>query len=317
MALEYVDKLSEIGVDAIKFQLTNPNLLFSNESKFAKYQLVNSNYINPKQMIKETQLSKSEHLRIYDYCLKKNIDYLCTAFDLDSIKFLNNNFNMKYFKIASGEIFSIDVLEYISKYKKKIILSTGMATFSEIKQSLKIINSNFKKNITLLHCISNYPVALKNVNLNVMKELKKHFKCDVGFSDHTKDIFSSIIAVSMGAKIIEKHVTFDRNLKGPDHKASSTIREFDKLVKAIRKIEIVKGNSENSISKLEKEIANVSRKSIVAKSDIAKNKIINLKDITFKRPGNGILPIYKNKILGKKTKIKILKDNLIRLKDIY
>ena len=242
---------------------------------------------------------------------------MCTAFDLDSIKFLNKNFNLKYFKIASGEIFSIDVLEYISKYKKKIILSTGMSSYKEINQSIKILNSNFKKNITLLHCISNYPVALKNVNLNVMTELKRRFRCEVGFSDHTKDIFSSIVAVSMGAKIIEKHVTFDRKLKGPDHKASSTISEFDKLVKAIRKIELVKGSAENKISELEKEIANVSRKSIVASKDIKKNKTIKEGDIEFKRPGTGILPIFKNKILGKKAKVKILKDHIIQLKDIH
>ena len=132
MAMEYVDKLSDIGVNAIKFQLTKPNLLFSKDSKFAKYQLQNSNYNDPKQMIKETQLSKSSHIKIYERCLKKNIDYLCTAFDLDSIKFLNKNFNLKYFKIASGEIFSIDVLEYISKYKKKIITSRvdGIESFA-------------------------------------------------------------------------------------------------------------------------------------------------------------------------------------------
>lgn len=317
MALKYVDELSSIGVDAIKFQLANPDKLFSLNSKFAKYQIKNAKYKSPKEMIKKTQLSHSEHLEVYNYCQKKNIQYICSAFDLESLKFLNKNFNLEYFKIASGEIFSLDMLEYISKFKKKIILSTGMASFDEVNQCLKILNKNFKKDITILHCISTYPVKIENVNLNVMKEIEKKFKCSVGFSDHTKDILSSIVAVSMGATIIEKHVTFSRKLKGPDHKVSSTISEFKKLVQEVKKINLIKGSGKNIISLGEKEIADVSRKSIVAKKTMTKDHIIKKSDITFKRPGSGILPIYKNKILGKKVKKIIIKDRLISLKDIH
>lgn len=317
MALKYVDELSNIGVDAIKFQLADPKKLFSKNSKFAKYQIKNSKYKNPKEMIKKTQLSKSDHLHIYNYCNKKNIQYLCTAFDLESLKFLNKNFNLSFFKIASGEIFSLDMLDYISKFKKKIILSSGMASFDEINQCIKILNKNFKKQITILHCISSYPVKIENVNLNVMSKLHKKFNYPVGFSDHTKDILSSIVAVSMGATIIEKHVTFSRGLEGPDHKASSTISEFKKLVKEIRKIDLIKGSDKNIISDEENEIANVSRKSIVANKTLYEKHIIKNSDITFKRPGTGILPIFKNKIIGKKVKNKILKDSVINLKDVH
>ena len=315
-ALEYIDALTLIGVDAIKFQLAEPKLLFSKDSKLAKYQTENTNYKTPLQMIANHQLSQNDHIKLYKKCKKNKIDYLCTGFDLQSVKFLNENFDLKYFKIASGEIFSIDILEYISKFNKPIILSTGMAKFDEISQTIKILNSNFKKNITLLHCISNYPAKINKVNLNVMNKLKELFDYPVGFSDHTETILSSIIAVSMGAIIIEKHVTFDKKLIGPDHKASSTIEEFKELVSEIRKVELIKGNKKNYISKSEIEIANVSRKSIVAKKNLKKNKILSNNDFCYKRPGTGILPIYKNKIIGKKLKKNINKDKLILLKDL-
>ncbi len=315
-ALDYIDALSLIGVDAIKFQLAEPKLLFSKDSKLAKYQKENTNFKTPLEMISRHQLSQSDHIKLYKKCKRKKIDYLCTGFDLQSVKFLNENFDLKYFKIASGEIFSIDILEYISQFKKPIILSTGMANFDEITQTIKILNHNFKKNITLLHCISNYPAKINTVNLNVMNKLNEIFEYPVGFSDHTESIFSSIVAVSMGATIIEKHVTFDKKLKGPDHKASSTIEEFKELVNEIRKVEVVKGNSKNHISKSEKEIANVSRKSIVAKTNLKKNKMLTDNDLCYKRPGTGILPIYKNKIIGKKLKRNINKDKLILFKDL-
>ena len=315
-ALEYIEALSLIGVDAIKFQLANPKLLFSKDSKLAKYQKENTKFKSPLEMIKKHQLKPSDHIKLYKRCKKKKIDYLCTGFDLESVKFLNENFDLKYFKIASGEIFSLDMLEYMSNYKKPIILSTGMAKFDEIGETIKILNSNFKKQITLLHCISNYPVKINRVNLNVMNKLKEHFRYPVGFSDHTETIFSSIVAASMGANIIEKHVTFDKKLIGPDHKASSTIEEFKELVQQIRNVETVKGNSNNYISKSEKEIADVARKSIVAKKNLKKNHVLTINDICYKRPGTGILPIFKNKIIGKKIKKNISKDKKILFKDI-
>ena len=310
-ALDYIDALSLIGVDAIKFQLAEPKLLFSKDSKLAKYQIENTNFKTPLEMISRHQLSQSDHIKLYKKCKRKKIDYLCTGFDLQSVKFLNENFDLKYFKIASGEIFSIDVLEYISQFKKPIILSTGMANFDEITQTIKILNYNFKKNITLLHCISNYPAKINTVNLNVMNKLNEIFKYPVGFSDHTESIFSSIVAVSMGATIIEKHVTFDKKLKGPDHKASSTIEEFKELVNEIRKVEVVKGNSKNYISKSEKEIANVSRKSIVAKQYIRKGDVFTNNNISVKRPGSGISPMLWYKILGTEAKKDYKIDDLI------
>ena len=317
MASNYVDVLSEIGVDAIKFQLVNPDLLFSENAIFAEYQKNKNSYNSPKNMAKSHQLSHEDHIKIYKKCLEKNIDYLCTPFDLSSLKFLNENFDLKFFKIASGEIFSVDMLEYISNNSKPIILSTGMATFEEIEKTIEILNLNTKKEIIILHCISNYPTKIENVNLNVMKKLQKIFNYPIGFSDHTEDIFSSMIAVSMGAVVIEKHVTFDKNLDGPDHKASSTIEEFEELIKQIRKIEIVRGSEDNKISNEEKEIANVARKSIVANNNIDKDQIISEENICYKRPGFGILPIYKDQVIGKKAKKMILKNYIIKFEDLY
>ena len=316
MALQYIDELSDIGANAIKFQLTNSDDLFSNESIFADYQKSSNKFRTAKDMIANLQLKPKEHLQLYNKCKEKKIDYLCTAFDLESLIFLNENMNLKYFKIASGEIFSIDMLQYMSNIKKPIIFSTGMATFDEIELSLSILNKNFKKDITLLHCISNYPTSLEDVNLNIMNNLKGTFNYSVGFSDHTIDNLSSIAAVSMGAKIIEKHVTFDKNSDGPDHKASSTINEFSNLVNDIRKIELIKGSNVKEISDKEKEVATAARKSITAKYELPVNKIITNNDICFKRPGTGVLPYESHLIIGKKVKKLIKMNDIIKLNDI-
>lgn len=316
MAISYIDELSKIGVNAVKFQLTNPYKLFSNNSFMADYQIQNQKQETPIKMALRHQLKPRDHLKLIKRCKQKKVDYLCTAFDLSSQKFLLNNANLKYIKIASGELFSLDILNLISKSKIPILLSTGMSKFNELQKTINILNSNFPKKIILLHCISRYPAPFKQVNLNVMLKLKKKFKCDVGFSDHTENNMSSTLAVAMGAKFIEKHVTFDKNLEGPDHKASSTITEFKDLVQQIRLVEKIKGNDKNIIGKEEKKISNVARKSIVAKKDLNKNHLITNKDLTFKRPGTGILPIFLDKVVGKRTIKKINRNDIIKLKDL-
>ena len=256
-------------------------------------------------MSKKHQLKPIDHILLYKECKNNNIDYLCSAFDLNSLIFLDENVELKYYKIPSGEIFSLDILDYISKNDKPIILSTGMATYEEIQLSIDLINKNFKKQITLLHCISNYPTSYNDVNMKVMTELKKRFKYPVGFSDHTIDNYSSITATAMGASIIEKHVTIDKSLPGPDHQASSTIDEFSDLVKSIRKVEIIKGTRKKIFSDQEKQISRASRKSIVSLNDIPSGSIIKEGDICYKRPGTGFLPIQKHNIVGKRTLIDI------------
>ena len=239
-----IDKLAEIGVDAVKFQLTIPESLFSLDSFKPKYQRNNVKHLSPIEMSRKNQLSTENHIALYESCKNHTIDYLCSAFDLECLRFINTQFNLPYFKIASGEILSLDILEYISQIKKPIILSTGMATYEEIKTSIAILNRKFRKEITILHCISNYPTPYKDVNLNVIRELKDRFGYPVGFSDHTIGIECAVASVSMGASIIEKHVTLDKGQSGPDHKSSVTIEEFEQLVLAVRHIEMALGKSD-------------------------------------------------------------------------
>jgi N,N'-diacetyllegionaminate synthase len=317
LALEMIEKLFETGVDAIKFQLTNPELLYSDDSYKAKYQNSGDASNNSaKELSKSNQLKPNDHLTLYDKCNELGIDYLCTAFDIDSLRFLDNEINPKYFKIASGEIFSLDILNHINKRNKKIILSTGMATYEEIHSTINILNRNFKKDITILHCISNYPTPPKDVNLKVMKELKKRFDYNVGFSDHTEDNTAAIVAVAMGATMIEKHVTTDKNLPGPDHKSSITIDEFADLVKQIRKVEQIFGNKEKEFSKDEMEISQVVRKSIVTANPIKKGDIIKESDICYKRPGIGFLPIEKDLVIGKRATRDLETNKVIKNLDI-
>ena len=312
IALNMIDELSDSGVDAIKFQLSNPDQLYSKDSFKAKYQKLNDDSESAKEMSRKNQLSHEEHKLLKQKCDDYNIDYLCTAFDLKSLKFLNEKLDICYFKIPSGEIFSIDMLEYISNFKKPVILSTGMSTYEEIKKSIELINSNFKKDITILHCISNYPAKIKNVNLKNLIKIKKLFGYPVGFSDHTIGNECAIASVALGSKIIEKHVTFDKNSKGPDHKASCDINEFKQLVSQIRKIEKAIGNEDRIISNEEKETLKVARKSIVSKRTLSVGESIKRTDVCFKRPGTGFLPIDINKVIGKKIITEIPMDSVIK-----
>ena len=316
LAKSMIKDLCLAGVDAVKFQLCNSRMLYSKDSIKPKYQEKNVESYSPVEMSLKYQLSYDKHLELYDVCTCNNIDYLCSAFDIDSLKFLNNNLNLKYFKIASGEIFSLDMIDYISQIDRKILLSTGMASYTEIENALLLLNRNFKKDITLLHCVSNYPTPKDDVNLNVMLELEKRFNYPVGFSDHTIGNFCATAAVMMGAVVIEKHVTSDKTLPGPDHKLSLTIAEFAELVNQIRISEQVLGKKEKRFSKDEIEIKKSVRKSIVAKNDLLAGSIISQDDICFKRPGTGISPLNRDIVIGSKVKHSIEKDRVLKQEDI-
>lgn len=316
LAMKYIEELSKIGVDAVKFQLASPDAFISKDAFKVKYQRERDDAKSPIEMSKRNQLSKESHIKLAKKCSEYGITYLASGFDIDSVRFLNEVINVPIFKIASGEIFSLDIIDYIASVNKPILLSTGMASFKEIEVSLKLLNNNFPKEIIILHCISNYPAPLEQVNLNVMKKLAKKFGYSVGFSDHTEGIESAMIAVALGASVIEKHVTFDKNWKGADHKASATIEEFKNLVDNIRKTEKILGNSTKYFSESEIEIRKAVRKSIVAKRNILKGEIICEQDLCFKRPGSGILPIEKNIVVGRKAKNDIEEDRIIKKTDL-
>ena len=312
IALNMVDRLAKIGVDAIKFQMANPDLLYSGDAFQATYQKRNDKVQDVKTMSLSHRLMPEDYRRLYSRCKELGIDFICTAFDMESLLFLDTNFDMPYYKIASGEIFSLDLIDYMAHKDKSIILSTGMATYEEVELAINFLNKHEKKDITILHCISNYPAAYNEVNLNNMLALKDRFHYEVGFSDHTKGCECAIAAVAMGAVMIEKHVTFDINAPGPDHKASITIEEFGTLVQQIRHIEKAKGSYEREFSLAQREITSVARKSIVTKRRLAKGDVITLDDICFKRPGIGFLPIEIDKVIGKKIICDLAADRVIR-----
>ncbi len=315
-AKKMISLLKNSGVDAIKFQLANPEKVYSKNSFKADYQIKNTEKGSIIDMSRKYQLSKKDHIKLANLCYKNKIDYLCSAFDKESLEFLVKKIKIKYIKVPSGEITSLDILDYISKLKKKIILSTGMASIDEIKDAIKKLNKNHRKNIVILHCVSSYPTDKKDLNLNVIREFQKIFKIDIGFSDHSLGNAASLAAVAMGAKVIEKHVTISKKMIGPDHSSSSSIKEFYSLVKQIRELEKMLGGSKKRLLTSEKNTRNMSRKSIVANKDLMRGKSLKSSDFVFKRPGTGISPMNLKSIIGMKLKKNIYANNLILMKDL-
>jgi len=314
LALKMISLIAKTGVDAIKFQLADPEKVYSKDAFKADYQKKGDKSKSILEMSKKIQLKKEDHFKLEKFCKKNNVIYGCSAFDLDSLIYLDKKLNVPFFKIPSGEINSLDMINYMAKRKKRIILSTGMATFQEIENTLKRLKKFGNKKITILHCVSSYPAERKYLNINVIDEIRKRFKQDVGFSDHSTGDDASLAAVAKGAKIIEKHVTISNKLSGPDHKSSITIPKLKNLVKKIRNLEVILGTKRKVISNNEKNVKKVARKSLVSARELKKGKILKRKDILFKRPGTGISPLDMNKIIGHEVVIKIPKNKLLKFK---
>jgi N,N'-diacetyllegionaminate synthase len=315
-ALKMIEALAESGTDAIKFQLAVPENVYSEDAFKADYQKKNDGAGSPIEMSRRIQLSFDDHIVLHDRCENLGVDYLCTAFDTESLKFLDERFNMPYFKIPSGEILSVDILEYAASRNLPILLSTGMATFDEIDFALGVLEKHGPQDITILHCISNYPAPFESINLNVMENLRQTFNRAIGYSDHSLGIECCLGAVAMGATVIEKHVTTDKNLAGPDHKASATIDEYSEMVTSIRNLETALGTGDKIFSHAELAIRDVARKSIVAKRDIAVGEKLRLEDICFKRPGSGISPNELGKVIDKTTICPIKANRLIQFDNL-
>lgn len=312
-AKKLVDVAKSAGADAVKFQTFSAENLATANSPKANYQLLNNKIETQYQMLKKLELTKEYHLILKKYCKKKKIEFLSSAFSLEDINFLNR-LNLKIFKIPSGEINNRPYLEKIGKLNKKIILSTGMATVNEISNAIKLLTSSGlkKKKISLLHCVSEYPANIENLNLRFIRFLEKKFKLNIGFSDHSTSIIVPSLAISAGARIIEKHITLSNSLNGPDHKSSLNPNNFRKMVLMVRNAEKALGLEKKKISKQENQNKLIVRKSIVAKKNIKKNEILTYENITFKRPGNGISPMKIYNFLGKKSKKNFKKDDYIK-----
>ena len=257
-------------------------------------------------------LSENEFIEISDYCEATSIGFISTPFDLESVGFLNS-FNMDFWKVPSGEITNLLYLVEIAKTGKPIILSTGMSNLDEIDEAISVLKDNGAGKITLLHCNTQYPTPMEDVNLNAMLTLKDRYNCDVGYSDHTLGIEVSIAAVALGATVIEKHFTLDRNMEGPDHKASLEPNEFKSMVSAIRNIEKALGTGNKVASPSEIENKDIARKSIVASRMIKKGEVFTKDNITTKRPGSGISPMKWYNVIGAVAKRDFQEDELIEL----
>ena len=314
LAHKLIDAAVEVGADIIKFQTFNSKLITTAKAEKADYQIKNQLKDETQQeMLSKLELSREDHYQLIKHCEEVKIEFLSTAFDEKSISFLNN-LGLKRMKIPSGEITNLPYLRKICSIKKPVILSTGMATLQEVKSALDVIKTEGIENneITILHCSTEYPASIKTVNLNAMETIRTSLKVNVGYSDHTEGIEIAIAAAALGAKIIEKHITLDRGLIGPDHQASTEPILFKKMIESIRNIDLALGNGVKEPSFKELENRKIVRKSIVAAREIKKGETFTPNNLIIKRPGIGISPMKWDEILGKKSKYNFQKDELIK-----
>ncbi len=316
LAKKLIDVAAESGADIVKFQTAKAENVVSRFAKKAEYQIENTGNSAESQleMIQKLVLDDSAWPILISYCKQKNIEFLSTPFDIESVDLLHN-LGLKIFKIPSGEITNLPYLRKIGKYNKQVILSTGMANLGEIESAIAVLvdSGTKRENITLLQCNTEYPTPFADVNLKAMKSLKKAFRLPVGYSDHTPGIAIPLAAVGMGAKVIEKHFTLDKNMEGPDHKASLEPCELKAMVQGIREIELALGDGIKQTSASEAKNKPIARKSIVANCAIKKGEILSESNLYTKRPAGGISPMEWDKVIGTKAVRDFEPDEMIEL----
>lgn len=299
IAKQLIDAASEAGADAVKFQTFQADSLVCRTAKKAEYQLETTDRTETQyDMLKKLELTPQMHRELIEHCSKKNIMFLSTPFDLESIKLLSE-LGMQIYKIPSGEITNLPYLREIAKQQKKIILSTGMSSMDEVKAAVNVLKNNGTEELTLLHCNTQYPTPISDVNLLAMVKMREETGLPVGYSDHTQGIEVPIAAAALGAEVIEKHFTLDRKMEGPDHKASLEPRELMQMVVGIRKIESALGSKIKQVSESEMTNVAIVRKSIVAAASIKRGEKYTEKNLTTKRPATGISPMLWDEIIGK------------------
>lgn len=316
MAKELIDAAKNCGVDYVKFQTTKgPEAVTSKFARMADYQKNNLKENESQlEMLRKILLKMDDFGELRDYCNKKDVKFMSTPFDLESVDYLAK-LGMDFMKIPSGEITNLPYLRRIAKLHIPVIMSTGMCSLGDIESAMYVLTNNGLKEseISLLHCNTEYPTPFADVNLNAMLTLRQCFGVRVGYSDHTKGIEVPIAAVAMGAEIIEKHFTLDKNLPGPDHVASLEPHELKSMVDSIRNIEMALGNGIKKVSSSEQKNISIARKSIIAACEIKKGEVFTEDNLTVKRPGNGISPMKWDEILGKTAKRDFVEDDLIEI----
>ena len=317
LAKKLIDVAVEAGVDYVKFQTFKSESLVSKSAKKADYQIENTKDAteNQLQMLKKLELSHEQHVELMAYCRQKNISFFSTAFDIESLIYLKElGFTMV--KIPSGEITNLPYLRKAAELFSKVIISTGMSTLEDIEKALNVfLSAGIKREtIYILHCNTEYPTPMEDVNLLAMLSIKNKFNVEIGYSDHTLGIEVPTAAVALGAKMIEKHFTLDRSLPGPDQLASLEPLELKAMVTSIRNVELaISGNGVKEPSSSELKNMEIARKSIVAKTAINKGDIFSESNITTKRPGNGISPMKWDEVIGQVAQADFNEDDLIKV----
>ncbi len=311
IAKKLINQSAKANVDYAKFQIYKTENLVSKNAKKSDYQRINkSDKETQFKMLKKFELPFETHEMLYRYCLKRKIKYVASPFDVESYHFLKS-LKPDFIKIGSGEITNYLLLNEIKKFKGEIVLSTGMSTLTEIREAINVLR-NKNNIITLLYCCSSYPTDNADIDLNIMLNLKKHFKCEVGFSDHTEGLHASLSAINHGAKYIEKHFTLSRQFKGPDHRTSIEYKDLIKLVENRDIINNFYKSGKKNVLRSEKINRILSRKSLVAKHYIKKGTIFAFNDFISKRPGTGVSPMLIKKYIGKKAKKNFQRDEKIK-----
>ena len=300
LAYKMVDKAKEAGVDCIKFQTFKTEKIISKNTEMADYQKENTNNNESQyEMVKKLELSYEDFRKIKNYCEQKEIIFLSTPDEKESLDFLVDELKVSTIKVGSGEVTNYLYLKEIAKKNKEIILSTGMSSLGEVEKALEIIREYNNKKVILLHCTTNYPCPMEEVNLKAMLTLKEAFKTEIGYSDHTLGTEVAIAAVAMGAKVIEKHFTLDKNMEGPDHKASLDPKELKIMVEQIRNIEKALGDGIKKPNKSEEKIKKVVRRRILISKELKKGHVLTEDDLILKRSNSGIEADFIDLVLNK------------------
>lgn len=312
IAKRLVDEAVKAGADAVKFQTFIPEQVVAKGAARASYQQANMPGHQEQQleMIRRLALSDEEFRELKIYCDRAGIMFLSTPFDNYSVDLLDR-LGVPLFKIASGELPNLPFLKYVASKGRPLILSTGMATLGEVEEALETLQNSGARGITLLHCTTNYPAPFEEVNLKAMQTLRQAFGLPVGYSDHTPGIEVAVAAAALGACVIEKHFTLDRNMEGPDHKASLEPDELAAMVRAVRNVEKALGDGFKRPGPGEREIMRVARRSLVAAVDIAAGEIITREKLVIKRPGTGIPPKMWDVVVGRRARLDIVADTVL------
>lgn len=310
-AKRLVEEAARAGADAVKFQTFKAEALVTKDAKKADYQMETTEKAESQyDMLKKLELTPDMHEQLIDYCKEKHIMFLSTPFDIDSLHYLIQC-GVEIVKVPSGEVTNYPLLREVGRTGQRVIISSGMSTLEEIREAVGVLQDNGSSDITVLHCNTEYPTPYQDVNLRAMITIKKELGVAVGYSDHTQGIEVPIAAAALGAAVIEKHFTLDRNMEGPDHKASLEPEELRAMVRAVRNIEMALGDGTKKPSESEKKNIEIARKSIVAKCPIKAGEVFTEDNLTTKRPGSGISPMRWNDIVGKKAVRDFAEDELI------